>query len=257
MEGKAHHHSRWNRVVRWVCDLKASDAMMVVLTLVIAGTGVVGIILVIQGGKDTKRMVDAAEKQALAAQNFSDSAAKINDGISQAVDKLKIQAGANQTLALAANTANTNTLQADRPWMAASISVDGFATGKTPTYTVTFINTGKRPAKVTLTQTLSIAFDYGAKPTYRPYDTTPSTSFVVPGQSLTVLWKDELLNPVSAELMKAFDSGSQPFRVYAKIEYTDVRTKGNYWTHVCWRYTPSYRAVDGGFSSCTGYNDAK
>ena len=51
----------------------------------------VGIILVVQGGKDTTRLVDAAEKQAVAAKDFSDSAAKINDDISEAVDKLKFR----------------------------------------------------------------------------------------------------------------------------------------------------------------------
>ena len=252
-----HEHSRWNRFVSWLCDLKASDAMMVFLTFVIAGTGVVGIILVIQGGRDTKRLVDAAEKQAVAAKDFSDSAAKISAGMSQAVDKLTIQAGANQTLALAANTANTNTLQADRPWMGAYFTVDGFAAGKTPTYTVTFINSGKRPAEVTLTQTVSAIVDFGAKPVYRPYDTTPSTTFVVPGQPIAASWKDDSMNPISAEVMKAFDSGKLPFRVYAKVEYTDVRTNRKYWTHVCWRYTPSHTAINGGFSSCTEYNDAK
>lgn len=231
--------------------------MMVLLTLVIAGTGVVGIILVVQGGRDTKRLVDAAEKQACAAESFSESAAKINDGISQAVDKLKIQAGANQTMALAANTANTNTLQADRPWMGAYFNVDGFSVGKTPTYTVTFINSGKRPAKVTLTQTLTASVDFGAKPIYRRYDTTPSTTFVVPGQTIAASWKDDQMNPISEEFMRAFDSNSLPFRVYAKIEYTDVRTGGKYWTHVCWRYTPTHTAVNGGFSNCTEYNDAK
>ena len=55
-------------------ELKASDAMMVFLTLVIAGTGVVGIVLVIQGGKDTKRLVDAAENEARAAQRNADAA---------------------------------------------------------------------------------------------------------------------------------------------------------------------------------------
>ena len=57
--------------------------------------------------------------------------------------------------------------------------------------------------------------------------------------------------------MKGFGAGSPPFRVYAKIEYTDVRTSSKYWTHVCWRYTPSNTAVNGGFSNCTEYNDAK
>jgi len=257
--------SRWSRLSPWLRDLKASDAMMAFLTFVIAGTGVVGIVLVIQGGRDTKRLVDATEKEARAAQrnadaakSFSESAAKINAGISDAVEKLKSQAAANQTQALAANTANTNTLEADRPWMGASFSVDGFAAGKTPTYTVTFVNSGKRPARVTLTQTLAALFDFGVSPIYRPYDTTPSTSFVVPGQPIAASWRDdEKLNPISDELMKTLNSNAVPFRIYAKIEYTDMRTHAKYWTHACWRYTPSHTAINSGFSNCTEYNDAK
>jgi hypothetical protein len=254
---KAQDASRWNRFWAWVSDLKASDVMMVFLTLVIAGTGVVGIILVIQAGADTKRLVDAAEKQARAAQNFSDSAAKINTGVSQAVDKLKIQAGANQALAQAANIANMNALQADRPWMGAYLNVDGFSAGKTPTYTVTFVNSGKRPARVTLTETLAGNIDFGANPVYRLYDTTPSITFAVPGQPVAASWKDDQFNPISDELMKAFDSGKLPFRVYAKVEYTDLRTNGKYWTHVCWRYTPTHTAINAGFSNCAEYNDAR
>jgi hypothetical protein len=239
--------------------------MMVFLTLVIAGTGVVGIILVIQGGKDTKRLVEAAEKSAAAAErnadaakSFSDSAAKINTGIIEAVDRLKIQAAANQNLALAANTANLNTLEADRPWMGAYFTTDGFAAGKTPTYTINFVNSGKRPARVTLTQTLATLSDLKSNPIYLAYDTTPSTSFIVPGQTVTASWRgNSQSDPISDELMKALDSSSIPFRIYAKIEYTDVRTHAQYWTHVCWRYTPSHTATTAGFSNCTEYNDAR
>jgi hypothetical protein len=111
--------SRWNRFKTWLFDLKASDAMMVVLTLVIAATGVVGIRLVIQGGEDTKRIVKAsedqagaarqiaaaslrnataaerfstaAERNAAAAASFSNSAVHINNGVKDAVGALKSQ----------------------------------------------------------------------------------------------------------------------------------------------------------------------
>ena len=102
--------------------------MMVFLTAVIAFTGVVGIWLVIQGGKDTGRIRDAAEKQAGAAQKiayaskrnadaahrFADTAALINGGIGDAVKKLDAQARATQQTAGTAGEA----LEAQtRPWL--------------------------------------------------------------------------------------------------------------------------------------------
>ena len=169
-----------------------------------------------------------------------------------------MQATSGQTLAQAANTSNKNALAADRPWMGAYLTVTDFAVGKTPTYTVTFINSGKRPARTTLTQTLAVPYNFGADPIYTPYDTTPSTTFAVPGQGVVASWKDnDKLNPISDDLMKAVESGAVPFRVYAKIEYTDSQTHARYWTHVCWRYIPLPSAASGRFSNCTEYNEAK
>jgi hypothetical protein len=77
----------------------------------------------IQGGADTKALVDAsrkearaAEKSARASRDFADTAAKINTGIGTAVNKLNLQAGALgreatqlRRLANAAGTANEQT----------------------------------------------------------------------------------------------------------------------------------------------------
>jgi hypothetical protein len=253
-------HARWHHFVRWRKERQKPEHVMNFLTFVIAGTGVIGIILVIQGAQDTKRLVTAAEKQSTAAQRFSTSAAQISAGIQDAVAKLNVQANANQTMALAANTANSNSLEADRPWMGGTLNVADFAVGKTPTYTVSFMNSGKRPAKVTLTQTLDAARDFGNNPTYAAYDTTPSMSFVVPGQGLASSWtdKDPLMTPISSDLMKAITTvPAIPFRIYARIEYMDLRTNKKYWTHLCWRYTPAYATTSGGFTNCPEYNDAK
>lgn len=127
------------RILRKIA-LDDADGRMVFLTAVIALTGLVGIILVILGGRDTSRLVTAAEKQAAAARksadaakSFADTAEQISKGISEAVDKLKVQASANQNLASAAKIANANTLEADRPWIGVFLQVSDFALGKTPT----------------------------------------------------------------------------------------------------------------------------
>ena len=126
---------------------------------------------------------------------------------------------------------------------------------KTPTYTIIFINSGKRPTKVTLTQTLAGPFDFKDSPKYLPYDTTPSISLVVPNQQLAASWKGE--SPISDEEWKGINADEIPFRVYAKVEYRDMRTNALYWTHVCWRYAPTHTAISGGFSNCSEYNEAK
>jgi hypothetical protein len=169
-------------------------------------------------------------------------------------------ANASAETAKAAETANINALNSERPWMGATLEVQDFEVAKIPTFTVTFYNTGKSPAKVSLTQTLSVARDEGDHPQYRAYDTTPSISLVVPGQPDIASWKgdtDPLMNPISAGLIAALTSKAVPFRVYAKIEYSDMRTNAKYWTHVCWRYLPTMTQLNKGFVNCPNYIDAK
>jgi hypothetical protein len=169
-------NSRWNRFKIWLCDLKASDVMMVLLTLVIAGTGVVGIILVIQGGEDTKRIIKASEDQACAAQkiadaskrnaaaaeSFSNTAREINTGISEAVGNLNLQAKAlsdaakaavkqaadSDKLVAAADTANNNATRAiesqTRPW----VGVAEVPTVENGSIVVVLKNYGNSPAIV-------------------------------------------------------------------------------------------------------------
>jgi len=217
-----------------------------------------------QGGQ-TEKLITAANTQACAAKSFAASAANINTGVTNAVTQLNLQATRLQgsveqatRLANATDKANANVLNADRPWMGAAFGVDKFTSGATPTYTVVFTNSGKRPARVTLTEVTSVLVDYGNNPVYPPYDVTPSISVAVPGQPLTTTWKEvnAAMNPIGDTLLKSLAAGS-PFRVYAKIEYTDIRTNAKYWTHACWRYTPNQSPNAIGFSNCTEYNDAK
>ncbi|MGB8028105.1 MAG: hypothetical protein WCF30_00435 [Terracidiphilus sp.] len=93
------------RTKRFLKFFTKSEWVNVFLTAVIALTGIVGIILVIQGSSDTARIRDAAEKQAQAARDFANTAASINTGISNAVGKLDIQAGAEELSAQIAQAA--------------------------------------------------------------------------------------------------------------------------------------------------------
>jgi hypothetical protein len=254
--------NKWERFKAWVWPMGFSDAVMLALTFAIAiGTLVSAGAIILQwremvsGSTDTAAIRDAAQKQADAAQQFVDTAVDINVGIANAVDKLNSQAAAMDRLAGDTAEANSNVIKSDRPWLGASLSVADFESGKTPTYTVLFVNSGKRPTMVTLTQTFSGPFDFKDSPQYRPYDTTPSVSLIVPNQPLAASWKDN--HPISEEEWKAINSDQIPFRIYAKAEYRDMRTNQHYWTHVCWRYTPAHTAINGGFSNCSEYNDAQ
>lgn len=91
--------SRWSRFGTYFTK---AEWVNVFLTCVIAGTGVVGIILIIQGGADTQKMIKAAQQQACAAQQFSATAKLINGNINDAVGKLDTQATAMQNASAAA-----------------------------------------------------------------------------------------------------------------------------------------------------------
>lgn len=261
---------RWKQTTIANKGLVFSSVLMAFGTLFYAGAAFIQVRIMKRSAADvslqTDKLIKAAQSQACAASSFAASASNINLGIGTAVRKLNLQAEELQAsvqqatrLATATETANDNVINSDRPWMGAFFSIDGFASNQTPTYSVGFINSGKRPARVILSQTLAIPLDQGDDPVYVPYDTTPSVSVVVPGQSISSVWKetDPARSPIPEGLMKMFDSGVVPFRIYAKIEYRDVRTSAAYWTHVCWRYTPKQLAANNGFSNCAEYNDAK
>jgi len=210
------------------------------------------------GKEDTKRIITASEAQACAAKSFAASAAKINAGIGTAVGKLnlqaeKLEANVKQAtrLAKATEDANTNAANADRPWIGAFFSASNFESGKAPTYTVTFINSGRRPAKVDLTATQASPYVvFPQEPRY-VVDTLQSTSVLVPNQPSVSTWVGKDTDFVAAT------TPGQVFYVYAKAEYRDARDNSPYWTHVCWRYLSNSETPSVKWTNCSGYNDAK
>jgi hypothetical protein len=162
-------------------------------------------------------------------------------------------------LADATEKANANVLEADRPWMSAWVQVADFEAGKKPVYTFTFVNTGKRPAKTTLTanrENSYLGFPSDPDKQYI-FDTAPSTNFVVPGQPvISTLTADKELTQQELDFYAA--QSRVEFFAFAKVEYTDVRTNAKYWTHVCLRYLPKFRSLGNeGFRNCAEYSDAK
>lgn len=199
-----------------------------------------------------------------AATQFAGSAGGINSGVGTAVNKLNDQANklgsvSDQMSRLANETAraNSNALDADRPWMGGFIQVADFVAGKKPTYTVVFTNSGRRPARITLTanrENLYRGFPSDPDKEYM-FDTTPSTNIIVPGQIVvsTQTADGEVTQP---ELDFLAEQSQVTFFIFAKCEYVDIRTNKQHWTHICMRYLPKFKsATDSGFRSCSEYNE--
>jgi hypothetical protein len=268
-EGEMNIFQRWKQTSIANKSLVVSSFLMAFGTIFYAGAASVQVWIMHRTAKDssaqTAKLIQTSQDQACAAKSFAASATNINAGIGTAVGKLNLQATQLEAsvrqaarLAKATEEANANVINSDRPWMGAMFGVNGFASGATPTFTVVFTNSGRRPAKVTLTEVASVLRDYGNNPVYPPYDITPSISVAVPGQPLTTTWKekDVAMTPIGDALLKLLAEGA-PFRIYANVEYTDIRTDTKYWTHACWRYTPNQSPNAIGFSNCAEYNDAK
>ncbi|HYW40046.1 MAG TPA: hypothetical protein VE957_18190 [Terriglobales bacterium] len=148
---------------------------------------------------------------------------------------------------------NNLTEESERPWMgAAGMNVKDFEASKVPAYAITWINSGRSPAKVTFTGSNCKAYAIFPKEPEYTFDTVPSTSVVVPGQPLQSARNGKITDSDSAQLE------TETFYVYGDIEYFDIRTTKTYWTHVCYRYIPKMSKVaNNGFLSCPEYNDAK
>jgi hypothetical protein len=194
-------------------------------------------------------LINTASSMATAASGFAGSADKINTGIGNAVINLAQQA-------TAAQTANSNALQSGRPWMGAQFEVTGFTLGKTPTYTISYVNTGGRPAIVTAAFNHAGAYEEFPTDPDKEYGPSPGgVNFVVPGQPY--IMANPGIHPLTESQMSQM-GGPKTLYVFGKVEYTDPRTGDHYWTHVCYRYLPAYAGSgNSGFRSCHQYNDAK
>jgi hypothetical protein len=168
-------------------------------------------------------------------------------------------------LATATETANQNILEADRPWLGATLLLDqDIAVGSSPTASISFINSGKRPARVILMGArprLFVVF-----PKDPPYERGPlqrsSASFLVPGAQLGMKLRlvingdgkitDEMVNRIK---------GPESLFIYAKVDYLDMRDNTVHHTHACWKYVTysGKGATPDAFYNCLvsdGYNDA-
>jgi hypothetical protein len=153
--------------------------------------------------------------------------------------------------AAAAETANAQALESDRPW----VGVDDFEpktlepdVAKSVAFDV--INAGKRPALVPLGEmNVKVYKVFPENPSYAGIATGPSESLLLPGIRINIESKPVV---VTSKLIAEMKTTNQSLYIYAHIEYIDVGTQNHHTTHVCERYRPERKA----FSICPFYNDA-
>jgi hypothetical protein len=239
-----------SRFKRFLHTFTKSEWVNVFLTAVIAAMSVVGTFLVIQGGKDTARIRDAAEKQACAAnksaqasRDFADTAAKINSGIGDAVGKLDAQAKAIEDSRRSSESASLQSLNASiessrldqRAWVGTGDAVFTFSPTEPPKAQVTMKNTGKTPALqvahsigwVELSKDKTLTLE---DIKYLPNMQNMQDAICFPTQSVPLDIQNGQIPPTgSIDLLK---SGEDIVYVFGKITYADVSGK-QHWTEFC------------------------
>jgi hypothetical protein len=116
-----------------------------IFTIVLAGVGVLTLIELIEGGADTKALVDASKKQACAANRFAQSASNISDTMSDTQSDFAKMAGNSEK---AIKTTQTQMRLDQRAWLVATaISLGTVEDGKPITYSAMGVNTGKTPGR--------------------------------------------------------------------------------------------------------------
>jgi hypothetical protein len=237
--------------------------------IVIGGATLVGACIAWENYKEIARndaqtapLVGYAKDQTAASQSFSNSAKDIPVRMADAVGKLNLQAGAladsaSQASRLATDMeqANKNVIEEDRPWVGANFQVQDFEVGKKPIATVSFVNSGKRPAIATLFAIHGQPYEHFPDPEREyVYDSINSTVVIVPGGNSTS--REDANLPLDQPLMDKLTAGTLVFYAFAKVEYTDPVTKDSHWTHACWRYIPNTsKNLESGFRNCKEYNE--
>jgi hypothetical protein len=203
-----------------------------------------------------KSQADAAQLQAANTHDLAVYAKQQADNTAQEVAKLDRSIAEAHALALAAKTANTNALKADRPWIGSvGVTVDPIQGEKEGKIDVSVVNTGRTPARI-------ISFRaangyYVSLPKDPPYP-TPST---LPELSQTILvpnlqsTNEFTYPPIPEELFKLIKARTVKFYVYTSVVYEDLRIKGvRHETRTCYFWTDRPGAV--AFGTCPEYNDA-
>jgi hypothetical protein len=151
----------------------------------------------------------------------------------------------------AAETANANAIDGDRPWIGLlrfdpmKLSPDEVAPA-----IVAIANFGKRPAQIHQMEVDNRAYSkFPKNPRYRKAATEPSATLLMPGVQATVTVPRMIVSSAGIADMAA---KGEAFYIYAHVEYVDVGTGKAHTTHICQRYEPPPAGI---FAGCPTYND--
>ena len=156
-----------------------------------------------------------------------------------------------------ANQAIRNAVDAERPWVGISFSTYNWADPKSPTAsaTVYFSNSGRRPARATLVQFGKGDFvNLPDNPPYQSYTTdVHSIALILPNAA--PVSNTEAIPQLTLDRLQTLNRNRQIFFIYASIQYEDVLTHAQHWTHGCIQFLPGFTNAGAGFVNCAMYNE--
>ncbi len=207
------------------------------------------------GGTDTHDLAVAAGKQADRTEDLANRMKEQADRTRDLADRMKDSVQQATRLASATEKANANVIENDRPWVGAAMRIDEPELGKVPTVDVSMINTGKRPAKITLLEAQGNMFT--AFPKEPPYSAKgiPSATILMPGFPVSNKY-NVTEEPITQHTMDILSGDTPIFYEYVKVEYLDLRTGTPHYTHACWEHLHKTKVLPSGFYSCAEYQDA-
>jgi hypothetical protein len=214
------------------------------------------------GSSDTHSLAEAAKTQSEATRVIAESTRsqtanteRLARSTAEEVRRLEESVKEAHRLALAAEAANASSKDSERPWMGAYASVQDFEVGKSPVASFTLVNTGRRPANITLAEARTKNYPRFPKdPDFEISAEEPhSTVLAVPGQAVT---STLTISQLTKQQMDALTSGQEHLYLYMRVEYSDVLTHARHWTHLFWRYHPNLKTSNNGFANCLDYNEA-
>ena len=155
-----------------------------------------------------------------------------------------------------AKVANKQAADADRPWFGIILaSVEGFEVGKIPVATVLFVNSGRRPAKVILSEVGTHWYkNFPEKPVYQT--ASRSVSIAVPNSQIISKFNVAKIPLSQLEIDAAAAGVPARYFIYANVQYIDIGTGQKHHTRACWSYIGNDPVLAKSFYSCSEYQDA-